>query len=107
MRKKLLLTFTLFLVLLGSVFAQERTITGRVTSAEDGTPMPGVNIIVAGTTNVGTISDVYGRYSIKVPAGNNVLEFSFVGMKTQSVEIGASDVVDAVMETSAEMIGGY
>ena len=105
MRKKLLLTFTLFLVLLGSVFAQERTITGRVTSAEDGTPMPGVNIIVAGTTNVGTISDVYGRYSIKVPAGNNVLEFSFVGMKTQSVEIGASDVVDAVMETSAEMIG--
>lgn len=104
MRKKLLSTFTLFLVLLGSLFAQERTITGRVTSADDGTPLPGVNIIVAGTT-VGAISDVNGRYSIIITAGNNALEFSFVGMKTQSVEIGTSDVIDAVLETSAEMIG--
>ena len=52
MRKKLLLTLALFLVLLGGVFAQERTISGRITSADDGSALPGVNVIVAGT-NIG------------------------------------------------------
>ena len=104
MRKKLFLTLIFFLVLLGGAFAQERTITGRVTSSDDGSPLPGVNIIVAGTTNVGTISDVSGKYSLKVPAGSNAVEFSFVGMKTQSVIIGSSSVIDVALETSAEMM---
>ena len=104
MRKRLFLTFTLFLVLLGSVFAQERIITGRVTSADDGSPLPGVNIVVTGTTNVGTISDVSGKYSLKVPAGFKALDFTFIGMKSQSVTIGASNIIDVVLETSAEMM---
>ena len=104
MRKKLLLTLIFFLVLLGNVFAQERTIIGRVTSADDGSPLPGVNIIVAGTTNVGTISDVGGRYSLNVPAGSKALEFSFVGMKQYSATIGTSNTVDVVMETSQEIL---
>jgi TonB-linked SusC/RagA family outer membrane protein len=104
MRKKLFLTFTLFLVLLGSVFAQERVVTGRITSAEDGSPMPGVNIIVAGTSNVGTVSDVTGRFSLKIPADAKALEFSFIGMKAQSVNLTTSNVIDVVMETSAEMM---
>jgi TonB-linked SusC/RagA family outer membrane protein len=103
MRKKLFLTIIMFLVLLGSAFAQERSVSGRITSAVDGSPLPGVNVVVAGT-NSGTISDVNGRYTIKVPAGSNVLEFTFVGMKPYSVPLGTSNVVDVVMENSEEML---
>ena len=104
MRKGLLLTLTLLLTLLGSVFAQERTITGTVSSADDGSPLPGVNILVSGTTNVGTVSDVNGKYTIKVPAGYETLEFSYIGMKPQTVSIGASNVIDLALETSAAML---
>jgi TonB-linked SusC/RagA family outer membrane protein len=103
MRKKLLLTLTLFMVILGSVFAQERTITGIVTSAEDRAPLPGVNILVPGTT-VGTISDAQGRFTIRVPSGSKSLEFSFIGMTTQTVAIGASNEVNVAMAVSSEML---
>jgi TonB-dependent SusC/RagA subfamily outer membrane receptor len=103
MRKKLLLTLTFFLVLVGGVFAQERTISGKITSASDGSALPGVNVIVAGTT-LGTITDVSGKYTIKVPEGSNALEFSFVGMKAQTVVIGATNSLDVAMETSEEML---
>ena len=65
MRKKLFLTIIMFLVLLGSAFAQERSVTGRITSAVDGSPLPGVNVVVAGTT-AGTISDMNGKYEVQV-----------------------------------------
>jgi hypothetical protein len=55
MRKSLLVIFIFFLTGLGLLFAQERTISGRITSVDDGTPIPGVNIVVAGTS-VGAIS---------------------------------------------------
>jgi TonB-linked SusC/RagA family outer membrane protein len=103
MRKKLLLVFIMFLVLFGNVFAQERNISGRITSAADGSPLPGVNVVVAGTTS-GTISDVNGKYSIKVPAGSNVLEFTFVGMKPYSATIGVSATIDVAMENSEAML---
>ncbi len=103
MRKKLLLTLTFFLVLVGGVFAQERTISGKITSADDGSALPGVNVIVAGTT-LGTITDVSGKYTIRVPEGSDALEFSFVGMKAQTVVIGTSNNLDVIMETSEEML---
>ncbi|MBK7713722.1 MAG: SusC/RagA family TonB-linked outer membrane protein [Bacteroidales bacterium] len=103
MRKKLLSTIILFLVMLGSAFAQERTISGRITSSDDGSALPGVNVVVAGTS-IGTISDINGKYTIRVPAGSKSLEFSFVGMKTYSAEIGTSDIVDVALEPSQEML---
>ena len=103
MRKKLLLVFIMILVLFGNVFAQERNISGRITSASDGSPLPGVNVVVAGTSS-GTISDVNGKYSIKIPAGSNVLEFTFVGMKPYSATIGVSSTIDVVLENSEEML---
>ncbi len=103
MRKKLFLSLTLFLVVLGSVFAQERTVTGTITSAEDGSPMPGVNILVPGTI-VGTISDSRGMYTIRVPSGSEKLEFTFIGMKPQTVPIGTSSVINISMEVSSEML---
>lgn len=104
MRKKLLLSFTLLMIIMGGVFAQERTITGTVSSSDDKGPLPGVNVRVQGTTNVGTITDAQGRYTIRVPSGLNTLEYSFVGMKTQSVTLGLSNIVDVSLETSSEML---
>jgi len=89
---------------LGWVSAIGQTqVTGTITSADDGSPLPGVTVIVAGTT-IGTVSDLEGQYSILVPEGSNALEFSFVGLKTQRVEIGTSTVIDVMMETDAVLM---
>ncbi|HTJ53073.1 MAG TPA: TonB-dependent receptor, partial [Cyclobacteriaceae bacterium] len=77
--------------------------SGKVTSAEDGTALPGVNVIIKGTTN-GTATDAEGRYSISVP-GNVTLQFTFIGLVTQEVEIGARNVIDIVMAQDAKQLG--
>jgi TonB-linked SusC/RagA family outer membrane protein len=74
-------------------FAQEKTITGTVT--EGGLPLPGATVLLKGT-KTGTSSDFDGNYSIQAKAGD-VLEFSFVGMKTTSVTVGASNKIDVTM----------
>ncbi|NMC38792.1 MAG: SusC/RagA family TonB-linked outer membrane protein [Bacteroidales bacterium] len=104
MSKKLWLFFTIFLFTCVAAIAQERTISGRITSADDGSPLPGVNVRVQGTTNVGTISDAQGQYTIRVPSGYNTLEFSFVGMKPQTAPIGASNIINVALEVSSEML---
>ncbi|MCK9206976.1 MAG: SusC/RagA family TonB-linked outer membrane protein [Salinivirgaceae bacterium] len=84
------------------VNAQQKTITGTVTSSEDGMSLPGVSVAVKGTT-VGTITNINGQYSLGVSADAQTLVFSFVGMKTQEVAIGAMGVIDVVLEP--EVIG--
>ncbi len=97
MDKKFLLVLMVFIAFLGSAVAQEKTITGKVTSSEDGSTIPGVSVMVKGTT-MGTITDVNGNYTLKVPADAKVLVFSFVGMTTKEIEIGNQSVIDVVME---------
>jgi TonB-linked SusC/RagA family outer membrane protein len=92
MKGKLLLFLTV-VMMTASLHAQERKVTGKVTSATDGSPMPGVNIVVKGTPN-GTISDATGLYSMGVSDSNDELIFSFVGFSTMSVKLGSSSVVD-------------
>lgn len=95
--KKIALLLTLFaLFAVQVVFAQSKQITGTVRSA-DQTTLPGVSIVVKGTT-AGTITDVDGKYAINVPSDAEQLVFSFIGMKTLTVEIGSSTVIDAVLE---------
>ncbi|WP_422080491.1 SusC/RagA family TonB-linked outer membrane protein [Ulvibacterium sp.] len=87
-----------FLVLvLGTypLLAQNKTVSGTVTDAADGSPLPGVNVLVQGTTN-GTQTDFDGNYTIEVAEGN-VLVFSYIGMRTQSITVGASNTVDVQM----------
>ena len=74
-------------------FAQEKTITGVV--SENGMPLPGATVSVKGTTR-GTQTDFDGKYSIKASAGE-VIEFSYVGMKTQSAKVGASSTVSVTL----------
>ncbi|MGI5913412.1 MAG: SusC/RagA family TonB-linked outer membrane protein [Bacteroidales bacterium] len=101
--KKLLLLFVLFVgVGVLSLSAQTRVITGTVTPADESAgEMIGVSVYVKGTT-IGTITDINGDYSLpNVPNDATILVFSFIGMKTQEVEIGGRSVVNCVLESEA------
>lgn len=90
--KKLLLTcFALAVALIS--FAQQRTVTGRVTSLEDNSALPGVNVVVKGTTN-GAVTDSDGKYAIEVPSGDQFLVFSFIGLQSKELQIGERSVID-------------
>lgn len=75
---------------------QEKEVSGRVVG-EDGLPMPGVSVVVKGTM-VGAISDSDGRFSLSVPPGGTVLQFTFVGMNPVDVEIGNQKTFNIVMK---------
>jgi hypothetical protein len=87
--------FTLLCILIVSGFAaaQVRTVTGTLTSGEDGSPMPGVNIVIKGTT-IGTVTDMDGYYSITAPIGSTLV-FSFVGMTTREVIVTEDNLAPA------------
>lgn len=94
------LLFALFISLSSSVlFAQNKQITGTVTGADDGGPIPGATVVAKGFAGVGTITDFNGKFSLDVPANATVLVFSFVGMETQEVLINGRSVVDAVLKS--------
>jgi len=75
---------------------QDYKITGKVTDASTGEPLPGVNILIEGTL-LGTISDVDGNYSIEVPNTETVLLFSFVGYITERMEVGSRVSLDVTL----------
>ncbi|MCA1757108.1 MAG: TonB-dependent receptor [Bacteroidales bacterium] len=95
--KKLLLLLAACAVSLSAAFSQTTQITGTVTSSEDGDPIPGVSVIVLGTT-IGVTTDIDGRYSINVPEVSRILQFSFIGMKVQEISIDGRSTIDVVME---------
>lgn len=101
MTKKLLLILVL---VLGTypVLAQNKTVTGTVTASVDGTPLPGVNVLVQGTTT-GTQTDFDGNYSIEASNGD-VLVFSYLGTKSQSVTVGASNTINVSLEEDASQL---
>ena len=80
------------------IFLQDRTITGKVISEEDGSGIPGVNILIQGTLK-GTITDTDGNYKLDISDENTVLIFSAVGYKKQEVNVGNQSVVDVVLVT--------
>ena len=95
-------------LLLGAALAQAQTlrVSGTVTGAEDGMPIPGVSVIVKGTT-IGTATDMDGKYTLNVPSDAQTLVFSYIGYATQEVALagrtnGAS--IDVVMSSTAEEV---
>ncbi len=104
MRKILLLCLTVLLAVgHGDLLAQQRTITGRITSQEDGSALPGVNVVIRGSTN-GTVTDSDGNYSLSIPGPGTVLTFSFIGLKTQEIEAGDRSQIDVRMEQDATQL---
>jgi len=95
--KRSLLVILLFIAgSVGTLFAQN-VITGVVTSGEDGSTMPGVNVVVKGTM-AGTTTDIDGKYKIAVPENSKSLEFSFIGFNTLTVDINGKSVINVVMQ---------
>jgi len=89
----------LCLIGLQSVLAQSREVSGVVTAADDGLSIPGVSVIIKGTT-IGTTTDFDGKYTISVPEEGQILVFSFVGMKTAELPVN-SNTINLVMESES------
>jgi len=83
--------------------AQERTVSGKVTSAEDGSALPGVNVVVKGTTN-GAVTGLDGDYKLSVPVEGGTLVFSFIGFATQEIEIGSRSVIDIQLSSDVKQL---
>ena len=83
--------------------ATEAIVSGKVTAADDGTPLPGVNIVVTGTT-AGTVTDPRGNYSIALPSGSTSLTYSYVGMETREMNpLGKSKLDVQLNEDAAQL----
>lgn len=92
--KKLSLVLGLMLFAIGSILAQ-RTVTGTV-SDQNGDPLLGASVLVKGTSS-GTITDIDGNYSVKVPEGSTTLVISYTGFNTQEVEVGNQSIINVTM----------
>ncbi|HNU78185.1 MAG TPA: carboxypeptidase-like regulatory domain-containing protein, partial [Prolixibacteraceae bacterium] len=91
-----------FLFSLGLASAQT-AITGTVTDARDGSTLPGVNIIVAGTM-VGTITDIDGNFSLTLPTDAGELVFSMVGYSTQTLPVGEATVYNVALQEATKAL---
>lgn len=105
MRKFTLFLALMFFIGMQVVQAQTSTITGTVTNAEDGSTIPGVSVVVKGTT-FGTTTDLQGKYTLNVPPDAQSLIFSFVGMKTAEREIAGQSVINVALEPEITAIEG-
>src|SRR5690554_4261132 len=103
---KINLLLGLLLCLASTVSLAQGTVSGTVTSAEDGLPIPGVTVLVKGTI-IGTSTDLDGRYTINVLAGSDMLVFRFVGLSTQEVTVDNRSVVNVVMEPETTVLSEY
>ena len=97
--RKLLFLLMVFAISVSNAMAQ-KTVTGKVTA--DGSPLPGVTVILKGTTN-GTVTNPDGVYTLTVPQNATTLVFTFIGMKSQEVQIGNQSTIDVAMV--ADVIG--
>ncbi len=103
MRKSLLLSFLLVCSVWTIGLAQDRTVTGKVTSAEDEAAMPGVSVVIKGTTR-GSTTGADGTYSIAIPASGATLVYSFVGTTSKEVPVGNKSVVDVSLTSDTRQL---
>lgn len=102
--KKLLLLLAVIVLISGPhVTAQTLSVTGQILSAEDNEPLPGVNVVIKGTTT-GTVTDLDGNYSLQAGAGD-ILVFSFVGFNRQEVAIGNRSRIDIILQVDSKTLG--
>lgn len=96
----------IILVVAGAIsgaVAQTRTVTGQVISGDENFPLPGVNIVIPGTTR-GTTTDANGMYSIALAPEERQLTFSFLGYKTQTINVGDRTTVDVTLESDVSTL---
>ncbi len=100
MKKRFLVVFLGLFFLSVQVFAQQRTVAGTVIAADDGQPLPGVSVLLKGST-VGTQTDINGNYRIAVSGNNAVLVFTYIGMQRQEKAVGAANTINVSLQPDA------
>lgn len=108
LQKRKLTPFAVLMVTFQLLFAtatlgQNQTVTGTVTDAESGELLPGVNVVVKGTTR-GTITQADGTYSLQVPGPNATLLFSFIGYSAQEIKVGSQAEINVALESSTTQL---
>jgi TonB-linked SusC/RagA family outer membrane protein len=93
---KAFLLLGVFFLMMTISYAQVRTITGTVSAGDTKETLPGATVQIKGTTT-GVVTDINGKYTIKVPEGKVVLIFSFIGYSSQEIELGPQNIVDVTM----------
>ncbi len=101
--KKPYLFLVFFFLCIQALMAQDISISGTIISADDNSPLPGVTVLIKGTTQ-GTTTDIRGKYSIQAPA-NGVLIYSFVGMQTQEIPVNNRKVIHVKMSDQDIALG--
>ena len=101
--KKLLQSLFVLMLVASAAFAQDRTITGKVTAKEDGSALPGVSIQVKGT-KVGTQTGADGKFSIKVAQGQSALTFSFIGFVPKTITLGNGSNINVSLESDSKVL---
>ena len=96
MKKSIWILAAVLMLSFGFTPPQSRIIKGKVTAKEDGLAMPGVNVLLKGTTN-GAVTDHQGNYNITVPSAGGTLVFSFIGYVSKEIVIGSDDVINVVL----------
>lgn len=101
-----LLTFFMLVAFMSAnvVFAQTRTVSGKVTGSDDGLPLPGVNILIKGTTQ-GVPTDADGEYTISGVSNSSVLVFRYLGYVTQEITVGSQNVINIQLAPDAVALG--
>jgi len=98
------ITTVLALLLFSAAGYAQRTVTGTVIGASDGLGLPGVNIVVVGTTK-GAVTDFDGNYTIQLDESEKAIQFSMMGMVSQTVEVGNKTKINITMKEDVEMLG--
>ena len=98
------MSFLLVSSVWSTAWAQEKRVIGKATSAEDNSPLPGVSVVIKGTTK-GTSTDANGIYDISIPSGKGTtLIFSFVGVATQEIKIGNESELNVSMVSDSRLL---
>lgn len=88
---------------MGSYSVVGNEIVGRVVSGEDGTPLPGVNIVIKGTS-VGTVTDLDGNYRLPLTQDAHTIVYSFIGLETQEIPINNRPAIDVAMNADVQQL---
>lgn len=103
--KKILQTFLVLACAALPAFAQAQSVSGKVTAAESGEPLPGVNVIVKGT-GIGVVTDVNGSFKLDVPdASTAYLVFSYIGYRTQEVKVDRRSAITISLIADVQQLG--
>lgn len=99
----LVVLFAFFAFFSSSILAQNKTISGVVTDEELGSPLPGVTVLVKGTTN-GTATDFDGNFTLSLANENAILVFSYIGYVTQEISVTGKNVMNVILKPNLESL---